>query len=90
MICHKSIEIIFEILYTVEIYPGYSSVIKQPFLIIHMIFMEHGNGIICADASLLNRQTGIYDLMHPALYLINKFLCQLSTALHCKIIPASH
>ena len=90
MVCHKSIKVIFKTFNTVKVYSGHPAVIKEPLLIIHMMFVKQGNCLICIHTSLHNRQVGICDFMHSLFYTVNKLLGKGSSALHGKIISMTH
>lgn len=53
--CHKSIKIILEIFQAVNIHSGNPPITEQLFFIIHMMPVEHGNGIIRADTAFADR-----------------------------------
>ena len=90
MICHKAIEIIFKALNTVKIYLRSSAVIKQQFLVIHMMFVKKRNCLTSAHTSLHNREIRIYNFMHLCLYPVYKILGQFHRTFHCKIISISN
>ena len=54
----------FKALNTVKIYLRSSAVIKQQFLVIHMMFVKKRNCLTGAHTSLHNREIRIYNFMH--------------------------
>ena len=88
--CHKSVKIILEIFQAVNIHSGNPSITEQLFFIIHMMPVEHGNGIIRADTAFADWKLPVYQFPHPHLHPVKKLLIQGSTAFHGKIKSISN
>ena len=88
--CHKSVKIILEIFQAVNIHSGNPPITEQLFFIIHMMPVEHGNGIIRADTAFADRKLPVYQFPHPHFYPVKKLLIQGSTAFHSKIKSISN
>ena len=87
---HVPVIIIFEFIHTVYIDLRNPAVTEQPFLVMHPMPPEQGDGLVRIDGPLIDGHIHFYHLPHSRFYLVQKLLIYGYIPFHRTVIPLAH